>query len=142
MTKIIRAEPDDAGVLSAVIAEAFFDLPPSRWLISDEASRHKIFPAYFRIFVEHALAQGIVHTTPDRAAAALWLPGRRKAATVARPIRRATAGGDRAVDDAVHRVRRRARHPSPDRDRPPTGQHALPQVPQHPADLVRHFQQT
>jgi len=74
VTEIIRAEPADAEVLSAVIAEAFFDLPPSRWLISDEASRRDIFPAYFRILVEHALAHGIVHTTPDRAAAALWIP--------------------------------------------------------------------
>lgn len=73
MTEIIQAKPEDAGVLSAVITEAFFDLPPSRWLIRDEASRRKIFPAYFRIFVEHALANGIVHTTPDRAAAALWI---------------------------------------------------------------------
>jgi GNAT superfamily N-acetyltransferase len=74
MTEIIRAEPEDAAVLSAVIAEAFFDLPPSLWLIKDEASRRRIFPFYFRILVEHAIANGIVHTTPDRAAAALWLP--------------------------------------------------------------------
>ncbi|HVB43273.1 MAG TPA: GNAT family N-acetyltransferase [Streptosporangiaceae bacterium] len=73
MIGVIRAEPGDAAALSAVIAEAFFDLPPSRWLISDEASRRRIFPAYFRIFVEHALANEVVHTTPDRAAAALWL---------------------------------------------------------------------
>jgi len=71
--KLIRAEPGDAAVLSAVLAEAFFDLPPSRWLISDEASRRRIFPAYFQIFVDHALACEVVHTTPDRAAAALWL---------------------------------------------------------------------
>lgn len=74
MTEIIHAHAEDAGVLSAVIAEAFLDLPPSRWLIGDEASRRKIFPSYFRIFVEHALANGIVHTTPDRAGAALWIP--------------------------------------------------------------------
>ena len=74
MTEIIRAEPGDAAVLSAVIAEAFFDLPPSRWLIGDESSRRKIFPAYFRILVEHALADGIVHTTPRREAAAVWMP--------------------------------------------------------------------
>ena len=32
------------------------------------------FPAYFRIYVEHALATGMACTTPGRAAAALWLP--------------------------------------------------------------------
>lgn len=73
MIELIRAEPADAEILSAVLAKAFFDLPPSRWLISDEASRHRIFPAYFRIFVEHALANEVVHTTSDRVAAALWV---------------------------------------------------------------------
>jgi GNAT superfamily N-acetyltransferase len=72
--EVIRAESGDAAALSAIIAGAFFDLPPSRWLISDQASRRQIFPCYFQIFVEHALACGIVHTTPERTAAALWLP--------------------------------------------------------------------
>jgi GNAT superfamily N-acetyltransferase len=61
------------GILSQVIAEAFFDLPPSRWLAPDPAARRAIFPAYFRLYVEHALACGLVHTTPDRDAVALWL---------------------------------------------------------------------
>jgi GNAT superfamily N-acetyltransferase len=71
---VITAGPADTGVLSHLIADAFFGLPPSRWLISDPAARRAIFPAYFRIYVEHAIATGIVHTTPDRTAAALWLP--------------------------------------------------------------------
>jgi GNAT superfamily N-acetyltransferase len=29
---------------------------------------------YFAIFVEHALSAGVVQTTPDRTAVALWLP--------------------------------------------------------------------
>jgi GNAT superfamily N-acetyltransferase len=74
MTKIIRAQPADAGVLSALIAEAFGDLPPSHWLISDQAARSEIFPGYFRLFVDHALVSGSVYTTPDRDAAALWIP--------------------------------------------------------------------
>lgn len=44
MTEIIQAHAEDAAVPSAVIAGAFLDLAPSRWLISDEASRRKIFP--------------------------------------------------------------------------------------------------
>ena len=39
-----------------------------------DVARRQIFPLYFRIYVEHALADGIIHTTPSRAAAALWLP--------------------------------------------------------------------
>ncbi|MGH3189159.1 MAG: hypothetical protein ACRDOL_18185 [Streptosporangiaceae bacterium] len=71
---LARADESDADALSQVIAEAFFDLPPSRWLVEDPAARRAIFPAYFRLYVEHALAAGLVHTTPDRDAAALWLP--------------------------------------------------------------------
>jgi GNAT superfamily N-acetyltransferase len=74
MTDIITATEADIGPLSEVMAEAFFDLPPSPWLISDQTARRRIFPGYFRIYLEHALAAGIVHTTPGRDAAALWIP--------------------------------------------------------------------
>ena len=73
---VIHADAEDAGVLSQVIADAFHDLAPSRWLIPDDTGRRKVFPGYFRLFVEHALASGVVHTTPARAAVALWLPVR------------------------------------------------------------------
>jgi GNAT superfamily N-acetyltransferase len=71
---VVQADEADIGVLSQVIADAFHDLPPSHWLIPDDAARREIFPGYFRIYVEHAMAEGVVHTTLDRAAAALWLP--------------------------------------------------------------------
>jgi GNAT superfamily N-acetyltransferase len=72
--QVIPAAPADAAAVSQVIAEAFHELVPSRWLIADAAARREIFPAYFAILTEHALASGIVHTTPGRTAAALWLP--------------------------------------------------------------------
>ena len=65
---VITAGPADADTLSDLIAEAFFHLPPSRWLIGDPAARRAVLPSYFRIYVEHALATGIVHTTPGRTA--------------------------------------------------------------------------
>ena len=71
---MVPADVADVDALSHLIAEAFHDLPQSCWLIPDEAARRKIMPSYFRIYVEHALANGAVETTPDRAAAALWLP--------------------------------------------------------------------
>jgi len=71
---VIRAEPGDLDVLSQVIADAFQDLAPSRWLVADPAGRRQVFPGYFRLYVEHALARGVVHTTPGRTAAALWVP--------------------------------------------------------------------
>jgi GNAT superfamily N-acetyltransferase len=71
---VVRADEADIGTLSQVIADAFHSLAPSQWLIPDPGARREIFPAYFRILAEHTMAAGVVHTTPDRAAAALWLP--------------------------------------------------------------------
>ncbi len=71
--RVHYADEADVGVLSQVIADSFFDLPPSPWLISDPDARRAIFPGYFRIFVEQALADGVVQTTAERDAVALWL---------------------------------------------------------------------
>jgi GNAT superfamily N-acetyltransferase len=73
-TSVVIADSTSAGVLSQVIADAFADLAVSRWLIPDQAARHRIFPDYFRLYVEHALADGIVCTTPGQDTVALWLP--------------------------------------------------------------------
>jgi GNAT superfamily N-acetyltransferase len=72
--QIVTATAADTDALSQVIADAFHDLPQSQWLIPDPAARRDILPSYFRILVEHALATGTVHATPDRSAAALWIP--------------------------------------------------------------------
>jgi GNAT superfamily N-acetyltransferase len=71
---VIRASRADIGVISRVIADAFHDLAVSRWLIPNPAARRVIFPRYFRLYVEHAITAGIVHTTPGHTAAALWVP--------------------------------------------------------------------
>lgn len=71
--EVVRADDDDLDVLSQVIADAFHDLPAARWLIADPGARRQVFPRYFRLFVEHALAHGTVHTTADRSAVALWI---------------------------------------------------------------------
>lgn len=70
---VIPAGAADLDTLSQVIAEAFHPLPPSRWLVADPAARRDIFPAYFRLLVEHAMTSGVVHTTTSRTAVALWL---------------------------------------------------------------------
>jgi len=77
---VIRAGAADLDVLSQVIADAFQDLAPSRWLIGDPAARRQVFPGYFRLYAEHALARGVVHTTPGRTAVALWIPAGDEAA--------------------------------------------------------------
>ena len=73
--QIVRAGQADIGVLAQVIAEAFFALAVCRWLIPDGPARRAAFPGYFGLYVEHAIADGLAETTPDRAAAALWIPG-------------------------------------------------------------------
>jgi GNAT superfamily N-acetyltransferase len=71
---VLPAGPGDLEVLSQVIAVAFHGLPPSRWLVPDPASRAEIFPGFFRILLDWAMAAGTVTTTPGRDAAALWIP--------------------------------------------------------------------
>lgn len=71
---VVTAVSSDIDTLSQVIADAFLDLPPSRWLVPDDNARREIFPGYFRLYVEHAMNTGLVHTTPGRDAVALWLP--------------------------------------------------------------------
>ena len=73
--EVVRAGEADIETLAQVIAEAFFPLAVCRWLIPDGPARRAAFPAYFRLYVEHAIADGIVETTPGRDAAALWIPG-------------------------------------------------------------------
>jgi GNAT superfamily N-acetyltransferase len=72
--RIVRADPADTEALSHLIADAFFSLAPCQWLIPDAAARRDILPAYFRLYVEHAMADGHVDTTPARDGAALWIP--------------------------------------------------------------------
>jgi len=71
---VVRARERDLEVLSQIIADAFHDLAVSQWLIPDPDARRAIFPGYFQILLQHALDIGLVCTTPQRTAAALWLP--------------------------------------------------------------------
>jgi len=70
---VVEAHPADAAELSSLIALAFHDLPASLWLVPDAAEREELFPDYFRLYVDQALASGTVYTTADRTAAALWI---------------------------------------------------------------------
>ena len=73
--RITKAQPSDIDALNEVIALAFHGLAPSQWLIEDPAERTRVFPGYFRLYVTDAMTRGLVYTTEDRTAAALWLPG-------------------------------------------------------------------
>jgi GNAT superfamily N-acetyltransferase len=77
MTGISAARPDDLDIVARLIADAFFDLPPSRWLIADEAERRRVFPGYWRLHVDHACARGqidVLDVAGEVRAVALWLP--------------------------------------------------------------------
>jgi GNAT superfamily N-acetyltransferase len=69
---IVRAQPRDAEVLAQVVSEAFFSIAPCVWLFPNDEVRRELLPALLRVDVEQALANGIVYTTEDRSAAALW----------------------------------------------------------------------
>lgn len=71
---VVHASPADLEVLGDLIAAAFHDLAPSRWLIADPEARRGIFPGYFRLLVAYAIVTGLAHTIPSRDAVALWLP--------------------------------------------------------------------
>jgi GNAT superfamily N-acetyltransferase len=69
-----RASLDDAHRLGQLIADAFADLEQNLWLVPDVEARGYVFPAYFTLHVELSIHYGMVHTTPQRDAVAVWLP--------------------------------------------------------------------
>jgi GNAT superfamily N-acetyltransferase len=71
--EIVLATSDDIDRLGMVIAEAFFDLAVTRWLVGDETARREIMPAVFALGVERGLRSGVVLTNPDRTAVAVWV---------------------------------------------------------------------
>lgn len=71
--RIRTARPAEAEILAQLIARSFEPLAPSQWLVPDPAERRAIFPAYFRIYIEHALKHGHVWTAQDYDGVAVWM---------------------------------------------------------------------
>jgi GNAT superfamily N-acetyltransferase len=73
---IHRATANDATKTAELIADAFFTLDATAWLIPDPNERARILPADFEIYVDHALTHGeihlIKHANGDLAAAGVW----------------------------------------------------------------------
>jgi ribosomal protein S18 acetylase RimI-like enzyme len=69
-----RATAEDAEAITEILAISFVTDPISQWIFpvgdDERARRH---PAFFRPFVDLALADGAAYTTTDLAGAALWL---------------------------------------------------------------------
>jgi GNAT superfamily N-acetyltransferase len=111
---VVPAGPRDLDTLSQVIAAAFRDLPPSQWLISDPGDRARVFPGFFRIMLDWAIADGTVTTTPGRDAAALWLPAGTgpPAPPAGYPGRIAAVAGARASRFAAFDLTMEEHHPA------------------------------
>jgi GNAT superfamily N-acetyltransferase len=69
---VVGATPGQTEAVSELIAEAFLPLPPSEWLVADEAERRRRLEGLFLILVEHALVYGHIELTSDLSAAAVW----------------------------------------------------------------------
>jgi ribosomal protein S18 acetylase RimI-like enzyme len=69
---IVRADLRDAAEISEVIADAFQNLGIAVWLVPGRRERRSVLRDHIRIYVEHALTYGEVHTTDDRSGVAVW----------------------------------------------------------------------
>ncbi|MGH3656315.1 MAG: GNAT family N-acetyltransferase, partial [Micromonosporaceae bacterium] len=72
------ARADEADVVTELIAAAFVEIPPTAWLIPDDAVRRAVFGPYIRIFVDAGMAHGRIDVAVDGddqpVAAAVWWP--------------------------------------------------------------------
>ncbi|GAB3142309.1 GNAT family N-acetyltransferase [Micromonospora sonneratiae] len=76
-----QATEADLDELTAVLATAFLTDPVSEWIFPEADERARLHPAFFRPFVEFAMADGLIDTTDDHTGVALWLDVRTDAAT-------------------------------------------------------------
>lgn len=71
-----RAHASEAEALARILADAFLLDPVSMWIFPDDDDRRRMHPAFFRIFVDLALAKGEAYTVctagADPVGAALW----------------------------------------------------------------------
>jgi GNAT superfamily N-acetyltransferase len=74
MTDVVirRAAPAEAKAVAQVIADAFHDLPLCRWLVPDPVERRRVLPPHFQVYVDHGIEHGMVHTTDNLDAVAVW----------------------------------------------------------------------
>ncbi|MFV2021179.1 hypothetical protein [Micromonospora sp. LOL_023] len=73
IVRVRRAGVDDVPRLARVLVDAFVDTPQARWLIPDKTRRQDVYQRLCPDLLAQAMTAGTVHTTVDRAAAALWL---------------------------------------------------------------------
>lgn len=72
-------DPVEPEEITAVLAAAMTDGPVARWLTPEDDLRRQNSPAYFEVFVEHAVRYGEVYASIDPidgrlSGVALWFP--------------------------------------------------------------------
>jgi ribosomal protein S18 acetylase RimI-like enzyme len=75
-----KARPHELGRLAAVLARAFYDDPPIRWVVNDDGRRRKLLEASFGLYLRKLwFKQDECYTTDSVAGAVVWeLPGQWK----------------------------------------------------------------
>lgn len=68
------ALPEDFGPLAEMLARAFYDDPVTAWFYPDASRRLRQGRRFFAIRLRQLAAYELVHTTVERAGAALWAP--------------------------------------------------------------------
>jgi GNAT superfamily N-acetyltransferase len=72
--RIVSPEAKSAPVLAEVTAQAFMQLPASRFLVPDAVQREQLFPGYFLCDVEDTMRHGTAYALANMAGVALWMP--------------------------------------------------------------------
>jgi GNAT superfamily N-acetyltransferase len=72
MPAIIRAGAEHIDKAAALITDAFFDLPATRWLVPEIEHRPMVLRSHFAILIEHALHHGHIDLVADGSAVAVW----------------------------------------------------------------------
>jgi ribosomal protein S18 acetylase RimI-like enzyme len=71
--KVVAAVPEDSEHLADVLGRAFQDDPVSASFLPDTQERARRQRGFLKVFLDEAMATGLVHTTPDHDGVALWL---------------------------------------------------------------------
>lgn len=71
--KVVVAGPGDSDQLADVLGRAFQDDPVSASFMTDAQQRFRYQRGFLKVFLDEALATGLVLTTPERDGVALWL---------------------------------------------------------------------
>lgn len=72
LPSITNATLADANAVALLVAEAFFPLRASEWLVPDAEARVETMAGQFSLVVEHAMAFGQVDLLADGSATAVW----------------------------------------------------------------------